>query len=180
MLFLRIQAKSSEKEAKILLKTFFIFNGLLVAVLVLMITSTAYDIFYDASNCKHFFSFNYITEFPILIKLITGEKCQQFLVFSVYTNGRHLFSYQNIQSPNVIECLYGIRSITSMWVIVVRTYCAFVLLPNRENLEFIKVINHNNKNNQSIQGWELQSTYKNLFRTFSMAKHIGVLSHSHQ
>lgn len=69
--------------------------------------------------------------------LILDEKCQSLLMFSIYTNGKKLFMCEHTQSPNNIQCLYGIRSITSFWIIAGHT--PTTLCPRREQLEYTKV-----------------------------------------
>lgn len=71
---------------------------------------------------------------------ILDNKCQPLLTFSAYTNGIQLFSYDNTQSPNIIQCINGIRSITTIWIIISHSYYVFFFLPSREHLEFIKVV----------------------------------------
>lgn len=90
---------------------------------VLMTLSTAYDFAYDALNRK-----------------LLGKKFEPILMFSVYTNGLKIFTCHRTQSPNVIQCLHGIRGIMAIWVITIHSYYVFYLIPSREHIEFIRVI----------------------------------------
>lgn len=121
----------------------YFYSGLLATVVVLMIASTAYDVFCDAFNCKLIFSF-YFQFFSLkwvtpIIKPITDKKCQPLLVYSIYTNGKKLFSYESTTSPHIIQCLHGIRSMTTISMIASHTYYVFFFLPSREYMEFVKV-----------------------------------------
>lgn len=71
---------------------------------------------------------------------ISDEKCEALLMFSLYSNGKKIFSCESTQSPNVIQCLHGIRSITTMWVIVGHTFVISLMLPTMQLAEFLEVI----------------------------------------
>lgn len=72
--------------------------------------------------------------------LIVGKKCELFLMFSIYTNGLKIFTCTSIQSSNVIQCIHGIRGITAIWIVAVHTFYVFYLIPSREHIEFVQVI----------------------------------------
>lgn len=71
---------------------------------------------------------------------ILDQKRQPLLMFSIYTNGKKIFACENAQSPNVIQCLHGIRSLATMWVIAGHTFVISIILPSRDFAEFIEVI----------------------------------------
>ncbi|XP_031625866.1 nose resistant to fluoxetine protein 6-like [Contarinia nasturtii] len=71
--------------------------GLIGIILSMVFVSTGYDIFYTVSKYK---------------------KSPTLLVFSVYTNGLKLLSCKEAKTPDTIECLHGIRSISAQWVVL--------------------------------------------------------------
>lgn len=58
-----------------------------------------------------------------------GEKCQAFLAFSLYSNGKKLLSYEIPKSTDKIRCLDGIRVITTLWILVGHLYTLINTLP---------------------------------------------------
>lgn len=62
-------------------------------------------------------------------------------MFSVYTNGKNLFSLKNSGSPEQIDCLHGIRSIATMWIALAHVYNFFVWLPIRNRFAMNEVFN---------------------------------------
>lgn len=63
--------------------------------------------------------------------MLSGDKYQPFLAFSVYTNGKKLFSCKKSNSSDQIDCLHGIRSIATMWIALAHMFSFFVWLPIR-------------------------------------------------
>lgn len=119
------------------------YSGLLIAILILMAACTVYDISCDAFNCKYSIthsSMNWSVALYSFLNSILDQKRQPLLMFSIYTNGKKIFACENAQSPNVIQCLHGIRSLATMWVIAGHTFVISIILPSRDFAEFIEVI----------------------------------------
>lgn len=87
----------------------FPYSTVFSVTICLMIASTVYEIILKQKNIK---------PKPIL------------MAFSVYTNGKKLFSVEKSKSPNVIHCINGIRSITLMWVMIGHSYAIQIILMN--------------------------------------------------
>lgn len=49
------------------------------------------------------------------------------LAFSVYTNGKKLFSMKKSKSYDVMHCVNGIRVLSIVWVIFSHSYLTFIL-----------------------------------------------------
>lgn len=72
---------------------------------------------------------------------MSGAKCQPFIIFSVYTNGKKLFACKNAgQSSGKIQCIDGIRVISTIWVVYAHTYQGFFKKPLRETVTYDEVI----------------------------------------
>ncbi|XP_068083089.1 nose resistant to fluoxetine protein 6 [Anabrus simplex] len=82
--------------------------SILVVVAVLVVLSTAYDVF----------------------TLHSESRINLLLAFSVYTNGSKLFAISTSKSGNTITCLHGIRFFSMAWVIVGHRYSSFINLPS--------------------------------------------------
>lgn len=126
-------------------------SGLLVIVLFLMLSSTAYDIFYTISSrklkwflisSKQLHDCN-CTCFAIVFidycLQISGEKSQALLAFSVYSNGMKLLSYKQAKSAGMMHCLHGIRVISTIWVVYTHAYFMYIILPIRNKAMLISV-----------------------------------------
>lgn len=61
------------------------------------------------------------------------------LAFSVYTNGVKLLSYEKSKSEDVMQCLHGIRVISTMWVTLWHTFSMYLVLPSQNNVYFAEV-----------------------------------------
>lgn len=46
--------------------------------------------------------------------------------FSVYTNGEKLFKCVRSESPDIIDCLHGIRFLSIVWVVFAHTYSMYL------------------------------------------------------
>ncbi|XP_066998619.2 nose resistant to fluoxetine protein 6 [Anabrus simplex] len=84
------------------------FTGVLIAVAVLVVLSTAYDLF----------------------TLHSESRINLLIAFSVYTNGSKLFAISTSGSGSTIHCLHGIRFFSMAWVIVGHRYGSIVSLPS--------------------------------------------------
>lgn len=107
-----------------------------------MAASTAYDVSCNLFNCKYPEIRTSSTPNQLYISdSISDEKCEALSMFSLYSNGKRLFSCGTTQSPNVIQCLHGIRSIATLWVIAGHTLVISFMLPTLQHAEFVDVIN---------------------------------------
>ncbi|XP_031636343.1 nose resistant to fluoxetine protein 6-like isoform X2 [Contarinia nasturtii] len=80
--------------------------GLLVIISGLVFISTGYDI------------------------LCTNRKKSQILLaFSFYSNGQKLFSLNEVNTSETIQCLHGIRVLSTQWVVLCHTYAFYLLIP---------------------------------------------------
>lgn len=68
-----------------------------------------------------------------------GEKSQAMLAFSFYTNGMKLLSHTKSKSSDRMDCIHGIRAISTQWIVLGHTYVMFVLLPSRNKTEYPRV-----------------------------------------
>lgn len=71
---------------------------------------------------------------------ITEPKQQLMLAFSVYTNGRKIFSCKKSKAPNVMECLDGIRFFSALWVIYAHAH-VMVFLGPVSNYAYVPEVN---------------------------------------
>ena len=51
------------------------------------------------------------------------------VAFSFYTNTKRLFVMKRSTSPEMIDCLHGIRVILTLWVIYGHTFYMYILVP---------------------------------------------------
>lgn len=61
------------------------------------------------------------------------------LAFSFFTNGKKIFSCKRNKSQNVMECLNGIRVISTFWVLYGHAHALIILAPVT-NLLYIKTV----------------------------------------
>lgn len=127
----------------IIIWNYSILSGLLGTVLLLMIVSTVYDVLCIAYDRKHFKVNLSDGDDEMVISYfqtsLPGSKYQPFLVFSIYTNGRQLFPYNNPKVRNAIHCIDGIRALSILNVIFVHSNWKYTGLPLREKEDFSKV-----------------------------------------
>lgn len=73
-------------------------------------------------------------------KYVSGEKCQKFVAFSFYTNGKKLFSYISPESKSIIRCMDGMRVISMMWITFAHVEKFYISLPvrNKSNIERVR------------------------------------------
>lgn len=64
---------------------------------------------------------------------------QALLAFSVYSNGMKLLSYKEVKSPGMMNCLHGIRVISTQWVVIGHTFVMYITLPIRNKTVIPKV-----------------------------------------
>lgn len=62
-------------------------------------------------------------------------------MFSFYTNGKKLLSYQKSESPDVVDCLHGIRGISSQWIVLGHVCLTYGLFPVRNRATMLTVTN---------------------------------------
>lgn len=80
-------------------------------------------------------SYTYLWHFSFILNtnyklLIPDSPYQPFVVFSIYTNGKKLFSCKKFgPTSGVIECLDGIRVITTVWVVFIHAFRNYQKLP---------------------------------------------------
>ena len=60
----------------------------------------------------------------------TEPKMQVLIAFSVYTNGKKLFSCKKNESADVLDCLNGIRVLSIVWVVYGHKYMMFITSPS--------------------------------------------------
>lgn len=72
----------------------------------------------------------------------TEPKSSALLAFSVITNGRNLLSYEAPKSGDMMNCLHGIRVISTQWVVLGHTYLMFIMLPIRNVSYYVEVQKH--------------------------------------
>ncbi|KAL9873749.1 nose resistant to fluoxetine protein 6-like [Glossina fuscipes fuscipes] len=65
-----------------------------------------------------------------------SRKHPLFLAFSVLTNAKKVFSVKQVDSPDVIHCLNGIRCFSMMWVVMGHGYMTFYDLPHINKNKF--------------------------------------------
>lgn len=82
------------------------------------------------------YHFHYDSTIPFSI---SDNKCQPLLMFSILTNGKKIFTCENVQSPNVIQCLHGIRSLTTLYVIAGHSGVVPIMFPTRNLAEYLEV-----------------------------------------
>ncbi|XP_031623576.1 nose resistant to fluoxetine protein 6-like [Contarinia nasturtii] len=82
--------------------------GLLMVIFGLVLLSTGYD---------------------ILCSIYNRKKSQVLLAFSFYTNGKKLFSLNEENTSETIQCLHGIRVLSTQWVVLCHTYALYLVMP---------------------------------------------------
>lgn len=68
------------------------------------------------------------------------EKSQALSVFSVYSNAKSLLSYEPEKSPNVIQCLHGLRALGAQWVVYGHTLELIYALPIRNGFDQMNTV----------------------------------------
>lgn len=74
------------------------------------------------------------------VMLFSEEKSQALLAFSFYTNGTKLLSYKRNRSADTMDCLNGIRAISTQWVVMGHSFLMFMMLPITNTLAIPEVI----------------------------------------
>lgn len=59
------------------------------------------------------------------------------MIFSVYTNGRSLLSCKKSTSKDVMNCVHGIRVISTQWVVIGHTYLLYMAMPTTNTFYFM-------------------------------------------
>lgn len=104
-------------------------SGVLGTILCLVIVSTGYDIYCTIYDCM----FSWIVfwnddNFGVFCQC-SGKKSAAGLTFSFYTNGKELLSIKQSTSSDEINCLHGIRTISSQWIVLGHVAIIFVIQP---------------------------------------------------
>lgn len=123
-------------------------SGLLAVVSFLVLLSTTYDIIYTKSKCK-FPSWFYVLKkcwWCYFLFVFADEKSEALLMFSFYSNGMKLFSCTKSNSLDAMDCIHGIRAISTISVIFGHIFVVYMMFPLRNVPTFAKV---NNKLNYS-------------------------------
>lgn len=89
---------------------------------------------------SHVYRLNDSANMKNLLTFLLEPKKQIFLAFSVYTNGRSLLSCKKSKSKDVMDCVHGIRVISTQWVVLGHTYMMFFALPSSNGLSFISKV----------------------------------------
>lgn len=71
-----------------------------------------------------------------------GHKNSLLTAFSVCTNGKKLFACKQINSPDVINCLHGIRAISMIWIIYAHTHSTSTIVPLTNSVHIMNTVNH--------------------------------------
>lgn len=71
---------------------------------------------------------------------VSENKYPLFVTFSMYTNGMKLFSCDNSKNSDVIECIRGIRVLSTLWIVFIHTHALPLMLPIKEITPFLEVI----------------------------------------
>lgn len=108
-----------------------------MTIIGLMAASTCYDIYctvnerkYSNERMKFADSCGFLfTTFAIFSFKIPVPKARLFMIFSMYTNGRKLLSCKKSTSKDMMNCVHGIRVISTQWVVLGHTYMMFMAMP---------------------------------------------------
>lgn len=73
--------------------------------------------------------------------MFVESKSLALIAFSVYTNGAKLFRTKNIKSPDVIDCIHGIRALSIFWVVYGHTFYGGIIFTSNltANLEVSEI-----------------------------------------
>lgn len=95
-------------------------SGFFGIIACLMVASTSYDILCTVMSREFPHHQSYHLNWLLLARcfLILGKKSEMLLPFSVYTNGMKLLSYKKSKSPDMMNCLNGIKAISTQWVVL--------------------------------------------------------------
>lgn len=127
--------------------------GILGVVFCLILLSTGYDILCTATN---------------------RNKSEVCLAFSFYTNGRKLLSYKKSKSPDAIDCVNGIRVLTTQWVVIGHVFIMYVFLPTRNKTSILTFTSeyHNMYILSAFISVDTFFVLSGLFVSISMLKHL--------
>lgn len=70
----------------------------------------------------------------------SGRTSPILLAFSIYTNGSKLFSYKKENNSDSMQCLNGIRAISTQWVVLGHTFAMYMMLAVRNTAVIVPVI----------------------------------------
>lgn len=132
-----------------------------------MVISTTYDILYTLNNGK--FCFKPLipfqsnptidNSFGCLISYL-GNKYQPFLVFSIYTNGLKLLAHDKSKSTETIDCIHGIRALSTFSIVLHHVLLMYEVLPIRDRTKILEVSTHTHRNN--VKKCILPDTHRNI------------------
>lgn len=69
----------------------------------------------------------------------SGMKYPLYLAFSLCTNGRKLVSLRSADSPDVIQCLHGIRVLSTQWIVFGHICLMYALFPVQNKASLTEV-----------------------------------------
>lgn len=72
--------------------------------------------------------------------LRSGDKIPILLAFSFYSNGIKLLSYKATNSSEMMNCIHGIRVISTQWIVLGHTLSTYLTLPFRNQIALLEVI----------------------------------------
>lgn len=97
-----------------------------------MIASTVYDIFCISQKSKPATvsdsTLNYF-DCNSTFCSITETKNDVLIAFSVYTNSSKILASERSRSPNVLNCLHGIRALSTLWILYCHTHTLLAIAP---------------------------------------------------
>lgn len=95
----------------------FRFRIVFTVLIILVVSSTFYDLYTKKSNCE--LNFNFIL-LKLNLKLYSISVLQSELLktFSIYTNAKSLFEIKKSKSSDAVNCLHGIRALSICWIIL--------------------------------------------------------------
>ena len=71
---------------------------------------------------------------------IIGQRIQILTAFSIYENGRKLFTCKKSESTEMMDCLNGIRVLSMAWVVLGHKYIMFLAFPTI-NIAYVPEVN---------------------------------------